>query len=86
MTAAVVYEWTSLHVRDDADAGFIGGNGFRAVGAIAALERALGRPVLTSNQDAHADATFEVIGYCRLFGHPPPVADLGDRHGLAAGR
>ena len=31
---------------------FIGGNGFRAIGVIAALEEDLGRPVLTANQVA----------------------------------
>jgi maleate isomerase len=71
--AAAVYEWTSRHVSDDAEAVFIGGNGFRVVGAIEALEAALGRPVLTSNQVllwnvlAHVDATLEVRGYGRLF-------------------
>ena len=35
---------------DGAEAVFLGGNGFRAVGAIEALERDLGRPVLTANQ------------------------------------
>jgi maleate isomerase len=45
-----VIEWTSRHVADDADAVFIGGNGFRAAGAIEPLELALGRPVLQSNQ------------------------------------
>ncbi len=33
-----------------ADAVFIGGNGLRAIGAIAALEKALDKPVLTANQ------------------------------------
>lgn len=33
-----------------ADGVFIGGNGFRAVGVIGALEAALGRPVVTANQ------------------------------------
>jgi maleate isomerase len=62
---------------------FTVGNGFRAAGAIAALEAALGRPVLTSNQVllwnllAHAGATFEVSGYGRLFVRKPPVADTG---------
>jgi maleate isomerase len=79
--AAAVFEWTSRHVTDDAEAVFIGGNGFRAAGAIAALEDAIGRPVLTSNQVllwnllAHAGATFEVSGYGRLFVHKPRVAD-----------
>ena len=35
---------------DSAEAVFIGGNGFRSVGVIAALEESLGRPVLTANQ------------------------------------
>jgi maleate isomerase len=74
--AADVYEWTSRHVSDDAKAIFIGGNGFRAAGAIALLETALDRPVLTSNQVllwnllAQAGATFEVTGYGRLFARP----------------
>jgi maleate isomerase len=74
---AAVYQWTSRHVDDQAEAVFIGGNGFRAAGAIAALEAAIGRPVLTSNQVllwhllAQAGATFEVSGYGRLFVHEP---------------
>ena len=78
--ATAVFEWTSRHVSDDAEAIFIGGNGFRAAGAIAPLEAAIGRPVLTSNQVllwnllAHAGATFEVSRYGRLFRHKPPVA------------
>jgi maleate isomerase len=81
--AVAVFEWTSRHVSDDAEAVFIGGNGFRAAGAIAALEAAIERPVLTSNQVllwnllAHAGATFEVGGYGQLFVHKPPVADTG---------
>jgi maleate isomerase len=68
-----VCEWTSRHVSDAAEAVFIGGNGFRAVGAIQPLETAIGRPVLTSNQVllwqllAHADAGLEINGYGRLF-------------------
>ncbi len=49
ITADAVFE----HVRDvarDADGVFIAGNGFRAVGAIARLEHALGIPVLSANQ------------------------------------
>jgi maleate isomerase len=74
---AAVYEWTSRHVTDDADAVFIGGNGFGAAGAIARLEAAIDRPVVTSNQAllwsllAQAGATFEVSGYGRLFSHKP---------------
>ena len=70
-----VYEWTSRHVADDAEVVFIGGNGFRAAGAIAALEDAIDRPVLTSNQVLlwnllrRTDAAFELTGYGRLFAH-----------------
>ena len=72
---AAVCEWASRHVADDAQAVFIGGNGFRAAGAIEALETAIGRPVLTSNQVllwqllAQVDAAFEIHGYGQLFAH-----------------
>jgi maleate isomerase len=74
---AAVCEWTSRHVEDAAEAVFVGGNGFRAARAIQALEAALERPVLTSNQVllwqllAHADDTFEINGYGRLFARKP---------------
>jgi maleate isomerase len=45
-----LYDWIITHTPDDAAAVFIGGNGFRSVGVIAALEEDLGRPVLTANQ------------------------------------
>jgi maleate isomerase len=73
-----VYEWTSRHVRADADAIFLGGNGFLASGAIEALEVTLGRSVLTANQVllwallGQSGATFEVNGYGRLFNMDPP--------------
>jgi len=72
---AAVFEWASRHVADAAQAVFIGGNGFRAAGAIEALETAIGRPVLTSNQVllwhllAQVDAAFEIHRYGRLFAH-----------------
>ena len=75
--AAGVFEWISRHVGGDAEAIFIGGNGFRAAGAVAALETATGRPVLTSNQVllwhllAQTGSTSEVSGYGRLFMHKP---------------
>jgi maleate isomerase len=80
--AVAVYEWTSRHVDDDVEAVFIGGNGFRAAGAVAALEATISRPVLTSNQVllwnllAHAGARFEVKGYGRLFAHTPPESPI----------
>lgn len=45
-----LYDWVRAHTPDSAQAVFIGGNGFRSVGVIAALEEDLGRPVLTANQ------------------------------------
>jgi len=72
--------WTTRHVPDEAQAVFIGGNGFRAAGAVERLEAALGRPVLTSNQVLlwsllhQAGALFTVEGYGRLFAHRPDVA------------
>jgi maleate isomerase len=74
---ASVFEWTSRHVGEEAEAVFIGGNGFRAAGAIEPLEGALDRPVLTSNQAllwnlvAHAGTTFRIRGYGQLFAHDP---------------
>ena len=47
---AEIYEWVRRNVPDAAEAVFIGGNGFRAIAAIHALEEALHRPVLTANQ------------------------------------
>jgi maleate isomerase len=75
--AAAVHEWTSRNVSGDAEAVFIGGNGFQAAGAIGALETTLGRPVLTANQVllwnlfAETGAACEVGGYGRLFMHEP---------------
>ncbi|HEX2721581.1 MAG TPA: hypothetical protein VHM24_01585 [Gemmatimonadaceae bacterium] len=46
-----LHAWVSEQVSaTDAEAIVIGGNGFRAVGTIAALEDDLGRPVVTANQ------------------------------------
>jgi maleate isomerase len=81
--AEALSEWMSRHVSGDAEAIFIGGNGLRAAGAIAALEARLGRTVLTSNQVllwnvlAEVGATpSEVRGYGRLFQHSPRPAPL----------
>ena len=45
-----VFDWVRSHVPDDAEAVVIGGGGFRAIGAIEALEASLGRPVMSANQ------------------------------------
>ena len=50
ITPADLYGWLCGHTPADAEAVVIGGNGFRAVGAIAALEQTLERPILTANQ------------------------------------
>ena len=70
---ADVYAWISGHVGGDADGVFIGGNGFRAAGAIDRLESALDCPVLTSNQVllwnllAQIGNPLVISGYGRLF-------------------
>jgi maleate isomerase len=72
---AAVYDWAVRRVADDAQALFIGGNGFRAADAVEAIEAAIDRPVLTANQVllwrllAHVGATFPVTGYGQLFTH-----------------
>jgi maleate isomerase len=74
--AKSVYEWVSPRVPREAEAVFIGGTGFRTVGAIEALEARLRRPVLTANQVllwnvlAQAAAGDEVVGYGELFAQP----------------
>jgi maleate isomerase len=77
ITPAELHAWVSEHVpTNDADAIVIGGNGFRAVGAIAALEEDRGRPVVSANQAllwaalrvADVDPG-SVTDYGRLFGH-----------------
>lgn len=70
---AAVVEWGSRHVPGDAEAIFIGGNGFRAAAAIDPLERRTGRPVLESNQLllweilAQTGSTLQIRGFGRLF-------------------
>jgi maleate isomerase len=70
---AELYAWARTQVPTSAEAVLFNGNGFRAIGAIAALEEDLGRPVLTANQAAfwyalrHAGAHVAVNGYGRLF-------------------
>jgi maleate isomerase len=69
-----LYEWVCTHIPKSADAVFIGGNGFRAIGVINALEEELARPVLTANQVAFWDALrlsgtrAPIAGYGRIFG------------------
>ena len=68
-----LYEWVRTHTPENADAVFIGGNGFRAIGVIKALEEELALPVLTANQVAFwkaqrlAGSRAPVMGYGRIF-------------------
>lgn len=70
---AELYEFARAQVPATAEAVFFSGNGFRAIGMIAALEEDLGRPVLTGNQVAfwyalrHAGVRQPVNGYGRVF-------------------
>jgi maleate isomerase len=70
---AAVVEWGSRQIPPDADAVFIGGNGFRAAAAIDALERRTGCLVLESNQLllweilAQTGSRLSIRGFGRLF-------------------
>lgn len=76
ITPADLFDWVTEQRSADADAVVIGGNGFRSVGVIAALEEHLQRAVVTANQAllwaalraAGADPR-TVEGYGRLFSH-----------------
>jgi maleate isomerase len=69
---AGLFEWARTPVPDDVAGLFIGGNGFRAVGVIDALEAEIGRPVITANQALFwsllraAGSTEPIAGYGRL--------------------
>lgn len=75
-----LHEWVRTHTPKEAEAVFIGGNGFRAVGIIKALEQELARPVLTANQVAfwHAlrlsGARAPIVDYGRIFGCELPAS------------
>jgi maleate isomerase len=85
ITPEALHGWIVEHTPADADAIVVGGNGFRAVGAIAALEADLGRPVLTANQVLlwgalrAADARPRVDHYGRIFDVAAP-SDRGVAH------
>lgn len=71
-----VIDWVVRHVGPQADAVFIGGNGFRAAGAIDELERRTGRLILEANQVllwsilGVTRTPWEVSGYGRIFRTP----------------
>jgi maleate isomerase len=68
-----LYEWAQANVPKEVDAVFFGGNGMRTIGAIQALEEALDKPVITSNQVAFwqalrlANIPARIYGYGQLF-------------------
>ncbi|MCH8138314.1 MAG: maleate cis-trans isomerase, partial [Proteobacteria bacterium] len=68
-----IYEWAKAHVPENAECIVIGGGGFRAIGAIGALESTLARPVLSANQASfwcalrRSGLDDQVNGYGRLF-------------------
>ena len=67
---AEIYECVRKHAPSNMEGVFIAGDGFSAIGVIAALEEELGRPVLTGNQ----------VGFCyalRLAGVGAEVDDYG---------
>jgi maleate isomerase len=70
---AELHDWIRDHTPSGAQAVFVGGNGFRSVGVVAALEETLGRPVLTANQVLlwgmlrAAGSTETPQGYGRVF-------------------
>ena len=86
-SAAEIYEWVRSHVPSSAQAVFIGGNGLRAIGVIAALEEDFGLPILTANQVCLwyalrlAGAEVRVDHYGQLFKMPLDVADDSARSG-----
>lgn len=68
-----LYDWVLSQVPKSADAVFIGGNGFRAIAVIKALEAILDRPILTANQVAFwcalhvSNSQATVSNYGRIF-------------------
>ena len=77
---ADLHDWARQHVPETAEAVVIGGNGFRAVGVIEALEATLGVTVVTANQAllwaalTAAGASADLVtGYGRLFAVSSPA-------------
>jgi len=72
LSAEEVYRWVVANTPPQAQAIVQGGGGLRMIGAIEALERSLGRPVITANQATFwqglklAGARVRIPGYGRL--------------------
>jgi maleate isomerase len=75
-----LYEWVRANTPKSAGAVFIGGNGFRAIGTIKALEEDLARPVLTANQVAFwcalrmSGTRAPIVDYGQIFAHELPAS------------
>lgn len=73
---AMVVEWVSQHLSNRAEAVVLGGNGFRATGAVQELEDRYGRLVLEANQVLlwsvfrKRGVSVEIHGFGGLFEHP----------------
>lgn len=71
-----VLDWAVRNTPDAADAVVLGGGGFRAIGALAEIERELGRPVISANQAAFwlalriSGIGDDLPGYGSLFKQP----------------
>lgn len=82
ITAEQIFEWVKGRVPDSAEAVVIGGGGFRAIGAIAALESALSRAAISANQAAFwfamrkSGLDDQVHGYGRLLHMSLPTSSL----------
>lgn len=74
ITPGPLHAWVVANTPEEAEVVIIGGNGFRSVGVIDALELDLYRPVVTANQAllwacvTRAGSSARVVGYGRLFG------------------
>jgi maleate isomerase len=69
-----LFDWIVANAPSDIDAVVVGGNGFRSVGVIDAVEGELGLPLVTANQvllwaalGAAEQPISDVVGYGRLF-------------------
>src|SRR5687767_12390753 len=74
ITPEALHDWVCERSPGEADAIVIAGNGFRAVGAIEAIEADTGHPVITANQalfwgalEAGGAQAGSIAGYGRLF-------------------
>ena len=81
MQPGPIVEWVSHHLDDDAEAVFLGGNGFLAAVAVERLERHTGRLVLAANQVllwsilSNTRSTLRIEGCGQLLREGLPASD-----------